>query len=176
VVVTRPNPCPATTWDPAKNLASGGASPGVVGHSRFDCGSDSPVREDSSIARFATQRTTPSAAMTRLTQDEQVAGHHLLERHRHDVPVADDIGKRCGGAGQLLERRSGPGFEQDVGAQDRYQGEREHNGIPRLAQQKVDDGRDDQHDGHRVEEKTDDLSNPREAVVLDPPIRADLPQ
>jgi hypothetical protein len=34
----------------------------------------------------------------------------------------------------------------------------------------------DQHDGHRVEKKTDDLSNRREAVLLHPPIRADLPQ
>ena len=78
-----------------------------------------------------------------LTEDEQVAGHDLLERHRYDVPVADDIGKRCGGAGQLLERRSRPGLEQDVDAQDRYQGEREHDGVTRLAQQEVDDGRDD---------------------------------
>ena len=31
-------------------------------HSRFDCGSDSPVREDSSTATLAAQRTTPSAA------------------------------------------------------------------------------------------------------------------
>ena len=49
-------------------------------------------------------------------------------------------------------------------------------GIARLAQQQVDDGGENQHDGHRVEEKTDDLSNAREAVLLDPPIRADLPQ
>jgi hypothetical protein len=62
--------------------------------------------------------------------------------------------------GQLLERRARPGFEQDLDAQNRYQGEREPDGVTCLAQQKVDDGRDDQHDGHRVEEETDDLSNP----------------
>ena len=92
VVVTRPNPCPATTWDPAKNLASGGASPGVDGHSRFDCGSDSPVREDSSN-RQVCDPTDDAVGRDDVpfTQDEQVAGHDLLEWDRHNVPIPEDI-------------------------------------------------------------------------------------
>ncbi len=109
-----------------------------------------------------------------LTQHQQVARDNLLNGHGHYMFLSDHIGKGRGRAGQLVQGGSGTRLEHDVDAQHGNERKREHDGVPRFAQQEVDRGSNGQHDCHRIEQEADRLLDPRQAVALHPSIRSDL--
>ena len=107
-----------------------------------------------------------------LGENEEITRDQRGGVDRRLSPVPDDAGAGRHALRQLLERRPGAGLEEHVDADDRDQGDQHDHGVPTLAQQQVDRGGQDQHDGHRVEEQRRQLLEPGGPLAADQPVRS----
>lgn len=110
------------------------------------------------------------------SQDEYVIGDDLFDRRGHHMSIADDVGERRGGAGQLVQGGSRAGLQGDIHAEHRNERERQHRRVPRLPEHEVHGGRGDQHDGHRIEHEAEKVPHASEPVARHPAVRSDACQ